>query len=182
MQAHGLWVAPGSPNPNKNLARALEAIRLAREHLVPCLGTCGGFSALKLAQQSSSGPRQDGSSEPGCSRDQEQFAWSYRAAFRSLLRALVQYFALGPRVPGARIAECRNSGQKSQDRARLKKYRSWLGSKTRNQGCYWCAKLSANLGDPLLLDQHPIQPARKLLPVVPCRDRLRSEAPRWILL
>jgi hypothetical protein len=71
---------------------------------------------------------------------------------------LVQYFALvGPRVPGARIAECPNSGQKSQECARLKKYRSWLGLKTRNQGCYWCAKLSANLGDPLLVDQHPIQ-------------------------
>jgi CTP synthase (UTP-ammonia lyase) len=44
--AHGLWVAPGSPY--KNLARALETIRLAREHLVPCLGTCGGFQHIIL--------------------------------------------------------------------------------------------------------------------------------------
>lgn len=46
VQAHGLWVAPGSPY--KNLQRALEAIRLAREHLVPCLGTCGGFQHMIL--------------------------------------------------------------------------------------------------------------------------------------
>ena len=45
-QAHGLWVAPGSPY--KSLERALEAIRLAREHLVPCLGTCGGFQHIIL--------------------------------------------------------------------------------------------------------------------------------------
>lgn len=46
LQAHGLWVAPGSPY--KDLSRALQAIRLARENLVPCLGTCGGFQHMIL--------------------------------------------------------------------------------------------------------------------------------------
>src|ERR1700730_15473972 len=46
LQAHGLWVAPGSPY--KDLSRAIEAIRLARENLVPCLGTCGGFQHMIL--------------------------------------------------------------------------------------------------------------------------------------
>jgi CTP synthase (UTP-ammonia lyase) len=46
LQAHGLWVAPGSPY--KNLSRAIEAIRLVRENLVPCLGTCGGFQHMIL--------------------------------------------------------------------------------------------------------------------------------------
>jgi CTP synthase (UTP-ammonia lyase) len=46
LHAHGLWVAPGSPY--KNLSRALQAIRLARENLVPCLGTCGGFQHMIL--------------------------------------------------------------------------------------------------------------------------------------
>ena len=39
------------------------------------------------------------------------------------------------------IAECQSPDQKSQERVRLKKYRSWLGLKTRNKRCYWCAKL-----------------------------------------
>ncbi len=46
MQAHGLWVAPGSPY--KDLSQALQAIRLARENLIPCLGTCGGFQHMIL--------------------------------------------------------------------------------------------------------------------------------------
>jgi CTP synthase (UTP-ammonia lyase) len=46
LEAHGLWVAPGSPY--KNFSRALRAIRLARENLVPCLGTCGGFQHMIL--------------------------------------------------------------------------------------------------------------------------------------
>jgi CTP synthase (UTP-ammonia lyase) len=46
LQAHGLWVAPGSPY--RDLSRALQAIRLARENLVPCLGTCGGFQHMVL--------------------------------------------------------------------------------------------------------------------------------------
>ena len=36
----GFWIAPGSPY--KSMGRTLEAIRYAREHAVPCLGTCGG--------------------------------------------------------------------------------------------------------------------------------------------
>ena len=39
------------------------------------------------------------------------------------------------------IAECQSPDQKSQEHVRLKKYRSWLGSKTRNKRCYWCARL-----------------------------------------
>ena len=46
VQAHGLWVAPGSPY--KDLSKALQAIRLARENLIPCLGTCGGFQHMVL--------------------------------------------------------------------------------------------------------------------------------------
>ena len=46
LQSHGLWVAPGSPY--KDLSRVLQAIRLARENLVPCLGTCGGFQHMVL--------------------------------------------------------------------------------------------------------------------------------------
>src|SRR6202161_276355 len=46
VQAHGLWVAPGSPY--KDLSRTLQAIRLARENLIPCLGTCGGFQHMVL--------------------------------------------------------------------------------------------------------------------------------------
>ena len=46
LQAHGLWIAPGSPY--KDFSRAIEAIRLARENLVPSLGTCGGFQHMIL--------------------------------------------------------------------------------------------------------------------------------------
>jgi CTP synthase (UTP-ammonia lyase) len=46
LHAHGLWVAPGSPY--KDLSRTLQAIRLARQNLVPCLGTCGGFQHIIL--------------------------------------------------------------------------------------------------------------------------------------
>ncbi len=46
LHARGLWVAPGSPY--KDLSRAIQAIRLARENLVPCLGTCGGFQHMIL--------------------------------------------------------------------------------------------------------------------------------------
>ena len=46
VQAHGPWVAPGSPY--KDLSQALQAIRLAREKLIPCLGTCGGFQHMVL--------------------------------------------------------------------------------------------------------------------------------------
>ncbi|MGB3789509.1 MAG: hypothetical protein WA949_15980 [Phormidesmis sp.] len=42
----GIWVAPGSPY--KNTDKTLEAIRYAREHHVPCLGTCGGFQHMIL--------------------------------------------------------------------------------------------------------------------------------------
>jgi CTP synthase (UTP-ammonia lyase) len=43
---HGLWIAPGSPY--KDMTRALAAIRYAREHDVPCLGTCGGFQHIVI--------------------------------------------------------------------------------------------------------------------------------------
>ncbi|MFC1760588.1 CTP synthase [Planctomycetota bacterium] len=42
--AHGLWVAPGSPY--KNIEKTLWAIRYAREHGIPVLGTCGGFQHM----------------------------------------------------------------------------------------------------------------------------------------
>ena len=40
----GIWVAPGSPY--KNMGKTLWAIRYAREHSIPCLGTCGGFQHM----------------------------------------------------------------------------------------------------------------------------------------
>lgn len=42
----GIWVAPGSPY--KNLEKALNAIRYARENRVPCFGTCGGFQHIVI--------------------------------------------------------------------------------------------------------------------------------------
>jgi CTP synthase (UTP-ammonia lyase) len=41
-----IWIAPGSPY--KDLERTLWAIRYAREHKVPCFGTCGGFQHIIL--------------------------------------------------------------------------------------------------------------------------------------
>jgi CTP synthase (UTP-ammonia lyase) len=41
-----IWVAPGSPY--KNLDRTLWAIRYARDHGIPCFGTCGGFQHMVL--------------------------------------------------------------------------------------------------------------------------------------
>ncbi|MBE9032678.1 CTP synthase [filamentous cyanobacterium LEGE 11480] len=41
-----IWVAPGSPY--KNLDNTLWAIRYAREHKIPCFGTCGGFQHMIL--------------------------------------------------------------------------------------------------------------------------------------
>jgi CTP synthase (UTP-ammonia lyase) len=43
---NGLWFAPGSPY--KDLNRTLEAIRHAREHDIPTLGTCGGFQHMVI--------------------------------------------------------------------------------------------------------------------------------------
>lgn len=42
----GLWIAPGSPY--KSLEKTLRAIQYAREHRIPCLGTCGGFQHMLL--------------------------------------------------------------------------------------------------------------------------------------
>jgi CTP synthase (UTP-ammonia lyase) len=42
----GFWVAPGSPY--KDLVKTLDAIRYAREHGVPCFGTCGGMQHIVL--------------------------------------------------------------------------------------------------------------------------------------
>jgi CTP synthase (UTP-ammonia lyase) len=42
----GIWVAPGSPY--KSMERTLAAIRYAREHEIPCFGTCGGFQHVLL--------------------------------------------------------------------------------------------------------------------------------------
>lgn len=41
-----VWFAPGSPY--RNLSRTLEAVRFAREHNVPTLGTCGGYQHLVI--------------------------------------------------------------------------------------------------------------------------------------
>jgi CTP synthase (UTP-ammonia lyase) len=43
---NGLWIAPGSPY--RSMQGALSAIRYAREHKVPLLGTCGGFQHVIL--------------------------------------------------------------------------------------------------------------------------------------
>ncbi len=42
----GLWVVPGTPYRDEEAA--LEAIRFAREHGMPILGTCGGFQHMAL--------------------------------------------------------------------------------------------------------------------------------------
>jgi CTP synthase (UTP-ammonia lyase) len=42
----GLWGSPGSPY--RSMENALSAIRYAREHAVPFLGTCGGFQHAVL--------------------------------------------------------------------------------------------------------------------------------------
>jgi CTP synthase (UTP-ammonia lyase) len=42
----GIWCVPGSPY--RSLGGALQAIRFAREHGVPFLGTCGGFQHALL--------------------------------------------------------------------------------------------------------------------------------------
>jgi CTP synthase (UTP-ammonia lyase) len=39
-----VWVLPGSPY--KSLERTIEVIRYAREHQIPCFGTCGGFQHM----------------------------------------------------------------------------------------------------------------------------------------
>ena len=41
-----MWVAPGSPY--KDLEKTLSAIRYARENLLPCFGTCGGFQHIVI--------------------------------------------------------------------------------------------------------------------------------------
>lgn len=41
-----LWCAPGSPYTS--LAGALKAVRFAREHSVPLIGTCGGFQHVVI--------------------------------------------------------------------------------------------------------------------------------------
>lgn len=41
-----LWFAPGSPY--HDLSRTLDAIRYAREHHVPAIGTCGGFQHMVI--------------------------------------------------------------------------------------------------------------------------------------
>ena len=43
---NGIWCVPGSPY--ENMTGALEAIRFAREHARPFLGTCGGFKHTLL--------------------------------------------------------------------------------------------------------------------------------------
>jgi CTP synthase (UTP-ammonia lyase) len=40
----GVWVTPGSPY--KNMTKTLGAIQYAREHDIPCFGTCGGFQHM----------------------------------------------------------------------------------------------------------------------------------------
>jgi len=40
----GIWIAPGSCY--KNIDKTLMAIKYAREHNIPCLGTCGGFQQI----------------------------------------------------------------------------------------------------------------------------------------
>jgi CTP synthase (UTP-ammonia lyase) len=41
-----VWIAPGSPY--RDMQKVLWAIQHAREHRVPCLGTCGGFQHMVL--------------------------------------------------------------------------------------------------------------------------------------
>ena len=45
-EANGFWLATGTPY--KNMHQALAVIRYAREHNIPCLGTCQGFQHIML--------------------------------------------------------------------------------------------------------------------------------------
>jgi CTP synthase (UTP-ammonia lyase) len=45
-KAGGFWIATGAPY--KDMNRALEVVRFARERNVPCLGTCQGFMHIIL--------------------------------------------------------------------------------------------------------------------------------------
>lgn len=53
----GVWVVPGSPYADET--GALTAIRTAREHEIPFLGTCGGFQHAMLEYARSVGGRPD---------------------------------------------------------------------------------------------------------------------------
>lgn len=41
---HGMFIAPGSPKEENR--QIIEAIKLAREEGIPCIGTCGGFQRI----------------------------------------------------------------------------------------------------------------------------------------
>jgi CTP synthase (UTP-ammonia lyase) len=42
----GIWVAPGSPY--KDTEKTLWSIQYARDNMIPCFGTCGGFQHMVI--------------------------------------------------------------------------------------------------------------------------------------
>ncbi|WP_234993090.1 MULTISPECIES: hypothetical protein [unclassified Paenibacillus] len=42
----GMWITPGSPY--RSMQGALNAIRHAREHSIPLIGSCGGFQHMVI--------------------------------------------------------------------------------------------------------------------------------------
>lgn len=43
---NGIWIAPGSPY--KDMAKTVWLIQQARERMIPCFGTCGGFQHMVI--------------------------------------------------------------------------------------------------------------------------------------
>lgn len=92
---HGLWCVPASPY--RNTEGALEAIRFAREHRVPFLGTCGGFQHAILEDARNVLGWSDASH---AERAPEGGRW----VVTPLRCALVEVKATVKLVPGSRLA------------------------------------------------------------------------------
>lgn len=96
----GLWCVPSSPY--RNMEGALLAIRYAREHLVPFLGTCGGFqhAVLEYARNVLGwADAEHGETSPDASR----------AVISPLACSLVEAVGTVRLFPGTRIAQAYGS-------------------------------------------------------------------------
>lgn len=91
----GLWCVPGSPY--RNMDGALTAIRYAREHAVPLLGTCGGFQHVVVEYARNVLGWAD-------AEHAETAANSPRAVITPLACALVEAEGTVKLIPGSRLA------------------------------------------------------------------------------
>jgi CTP synthase (UTP-ammonia lyase) len=92
----GIWCVPASPYRDMN--GALTAIRFAREHQVPFLGTCGGFQHALLEFARNQLGWQD-------AEHAETAPDSDRAIITPLSCSMVEAFAPIRLIPGSRAAE-----------------------------------------------------------------------------